>query len=149
MEPPKITIVIPAYNEEKTIGNVINGIISTTPINLNILVINDCSKDNTSQVATSSGATVLNLINNEGYAGAINAGMNHAFKHYNSDYVITMDADGQHPTESVMEVIKLIRNDIDIIVGKRPYYGRFSEYIFSIYFKFKYNKKIIPENITF
>ncbi|MDD8058643.1 glycosyltransferase family 2 protein [Shewanella metallivivens] len=138
----KIAIIIPAFNEETTINFVIKEIFDLIDDKINIIVVSDCSSDNTASVANESGAIVLELTKNHGYAGAINEGLSHAIAKLDVDYLITMDADGQHDPKSVKILInRLLVNDIDLVVGKRQYTARFSEKLYSLFFKiyFKIN----------
>lgn len=111
-------IVIPAYNEERTIGDVILCIKQIDP-RIDILVVNDGSSDRTSEIAQASGAKVLDLSFNMGYGGAVQTGFRFAVD-YNYDYVITMDGDGQHDPQSIKRLIETIeREKADVVIGSR------------------------------
>ncbi|NIY83311.1 glycosyltransferase family 2 protein [Vibrio hepatarius] len=145
MEHAEVVVVIPAYNEEKTIGRVVTELREQFQDKIGIIVVSDASTDNTVSIATSSGCTVIELPENHGYAGALSIGMTAAFNRMSAKYVVTMDADGQHPVTSVHEVISMLSSkgepQIDLIVGIRPYFARFSERIYSMYFSLFYNVK--------
>lgn len=83
-----ITCIIPAYNEEKTIGNIIDVLKSTDVIN-EIIVVSDGSSDNTVKVAKEKGVSVIDLQHNVGKGGAMKAGIDRT----KSDIVLFLDAD--------------------------------------------------------
>jgi glycosyltransferase involved in cell wall biosynthesis len=134
VEQPKLAIIIPAYNEEKTIASVIESVKDLAPV----IVVNDNSSDNTASIAEESGAQVLTLLQNRGYEGAIDAG----FRKANEDgyeFVLTMDADGQHTKQAVKSLMsKANSNLLGITSGFRQEYARFSELIFCRYFKLRF-----------
>ncbi|GAB4415724.1 MAG: glycosyltransferase family 2 protein [Thermodesulfovibrionales bacterium] len=111
-------IVIPAYNEEAVIGEVLDGIRRIEP-DMDILVVNDGSTDRTSEIAALSGVKVINIPYNIGYGGAIQTGFRFAVD-YNYDYVITMDGDGQHDPESIKSLVRTMeREEADVVIGSR------------------------------
>ncbi len=111
-------IVVPAYNEEATIGDVIIGIKGTEP-SMDILVVNDGSSDRTSEIAVLSGARVIDIPYNIGYGGSIQTGFRFAVD-YSYDYVITMDGDGQHDPASIRCLVETMRREgADVVVGSR------------------------------
>lgn len=119
-----LAILIPALNESKTIAEVVlNAITIGIPI-----VIDDCSSDNTAELAKKNGAQVLELSFNHGYEGALSAGFEFAISQQ-FEFVLTMDADGQHSIESANLVINSMSSDIDIVIGTRLHKQRFLEYI--------------------
>jgi undecaprenyl-phosphate 4-deoxy-4-formamido-L-arabinose transferase len=118
----KLSIVIPCYGSEHTIGPVVNEVISTIDINrfdYEFILVNDCSKDNVWQsiIKLTEGNNRIKGISfakNFGQQSALLAG----FRHATGDYVISMDDDGQAPVESLMEMINsLEQNDYDIVYG--------------------------------
>lgn len=121
----EVLIIIPAYNEGKTIGQLLDNI-ATTPIydKCDILVVNDCSKDNTAEVVKSKGHKVVTHIYNLGYGCGLQTGYKYAEKH-NYKYVIQMDADGQHDPVNIEKLYNAITqpdedgNTPDIILGSR------------------------------
>ena len=113
--------IIPAYNEEMSIGKVI----SKSKYG-DVLVINDGSKDQTKKIAKDCGAIVLNNIFNDGYDISILKGIEFALKKkYN--YILTIDADGQHPTNIINKFLYFIKKDYDLVIGNRKKFPRFSE----------------------
>ncbi len=137
MAPSKIIIVIPAYNEAKTIGSVVKELNEIINQSIEIVVVNDCSNDKTAEIAKNSGANVLDLKVNHGYSRAIDKGMDFAVYKLKADYVLTMDADGQHDPYSVNSLISNIY-DNDIIIGKRPRFARISEWMYGRFFYHKF-----------
>jgi len=112
----KILVVIPAYNEEKNIARVLDDV-KKQDILLDILVVNDGSKDNTVKIAQAHGALVLDLPTNLGIGGARQAGLIFA-KENNYNLCVQMDADGQHPASNIRNLIEGI-NQREIVIGSR------------------------------
>ncbi|CAN2039796.1 Glycosyl transferase [Candidatus Magnetomoraceae bacterium gMMP-15] len=108
-------IVIPAFNEENTIGLLIREI--NKIVSCKIIVVDDASTDNTALVAKSEGAEVLSLALQLGNWGAIRTGLRFAYKK-GCEIALTMDADGQHLPESLPFVIEHIKlNQSDVVIG--------------------------------
>lgn len=93
----KTCVVIPAYNEEKVIGEVVKRVRSK---HLDVLVVDDGSKDNTSLIAEKCGAVVQRNDRNMGKGASLVKGFNYALGK-GFDAVITMDGDGQHCAEDI------------------------------------------------
>ncbi|PSW23320.1 hypothetical protein C9I94_17020 [Photobacterium swingsii] len=139
MESDRLAVVIPAYNEESTISNVVKEIFDVLGKDVNVIVVNDCSKDATSKLSLDAGAIVLNLESNHGYAKAIEKGLDYATEHLNVTYLLTMDADGQHDPRSILAIYKkAVDGNCDLVIGQRPTCARFSERLYSLYFKFRF-----------
>ena len=112
----KITVGIPAYNEEKNIAKII---LKIKKVADHILVCNDGSTDSTSEIAESLGATVINHSKNLGYGSAIRSIFLKA-REINAELLVTLDADGQHKIEDIKKVIKPIEDgQADISIGSR------------------------------
>ena len=112
----KITIGLPAYNEEENIGKIISEL---QKLNYSIIVCNDGSSDQTGKIAEKMGAIVVNHQKNMGYGSAIKSIFDKA-KEINCDILITFDADGQHNFSDIKEVLKpLISEKVDIVIGSR------------------------------
>lgn len=116
---PKILVIVPAYNEEKNIRNVILSLKNADP-DYECLVINDGSKDNTQTEAEATGlATVIQLPSNLGIGGAVQTGFKYAF-YENFDFAIQFDGDGQHLASEIPKLLApLQRNEIDVCIGSR------------------------------
>jgi glycosyltransferase involved in cell wall biosynthesis len=124
----RIIAVIPAYNEKNTITSVVKNTLKYTD---NIIVVNDCSTDDTSNLAKEAGAIVINNTKNKGYDKSINKGFEKA-KEIGATIIITLDADGQHKTEDIPKLINPIKNgNYDVVVGIRPYKQRIAEHIYA------------------
>jgi glycosyltransferase involved in cell wall biosynthesis len=113
-----ISVVIPAYNEEKTIGNVVSDTISameSLEMPYEILVVDDGSTDMTRQIATGYRATVLSNGKNQGKGYALRKG----FQHAQGDIIVTVDADGAHKPKEIPNLIQPLFNGVDITAGSR------------------------------
>ena len=112
----KVSIGIPAYNEEKNIAAII---IKLRKIVDTVIVCNDGSNDSTAEIAENLGAIVINHEKNLGYGSAIKSIFKKS-KEIGSDILVTFDADGQHRIEDVKKVIEPIQNgDVDLVIGSR------------------------------
>ena len=112
----KVSIGIPAYNEEKNIAAII---IKLRKIVDTVIVCNDGSNDSTAEIAENLGAIVINHEKNLGYGSAIKSIFNKS-KEIGSDILVTFDADGQHRIEDIKKVIEPIQNgDVDLVIGSR------------------------------
>lgn len=112
-----VWIVIPAFNEEKTITRVIKGL----KLNgwQNIIVVNDGSVDRTAMLAKKQGVIVLNHLINRGLGAALNTGIHAALK-FGADIIVTFDADLQHRPEDVERLINpILNNKADVVIGSR------------------------------
>ena len=118
MRQPVISVIIPAYNEEKTIGNVIEQTISVMDglqRPYEIIIVDDGSKDKTRQIASTYKATVLFNRVNRGKGYTIRKG----FKHAQGDLIVTIDADGSHSPKEIPDLLEPLYNGTDITAGSR------------------------------
>jgi len=115
----KILIMVPAFNEEKNILKVVESLNIQNP-EWDILVINDCSEDNTKEIAVSSKkAIVIDLCNNIGIGGSVQTGFKYAQK-YNYDIAVQFDGDGQHIASEISKLLKpIFENQSDVVIGSR------------------------------
>lgn len=115
-----ILIIIPAYNEEKNLNNILPKMpsqINNKPVK--VLVIDDGSKDGTEMVAKNNGAIVLKHPTNLGGGTAIRTGFEIALS-FGVYIVVTMDGDGQHNPEDIAKLIcPIIDKEADIVIGSR------------------------------
>jgi len=112
----KACVIIPTYNEARAIGDLVREIRNQ---NLEVIVIDDGSKDNSSQIARDCGATVLRNQRNEGKGASLIKGFSYALSK-DFDAVITMDGDGQHQPQDIQSFIHLAKNsDSAIFIGNR------------------------------
>jgi glycosyltransferase involved in cell wall biosynthesis len=113
----KITVIIPAYNEELAIGNVIQEI---PKIVSEIIVINNNSTDNTEKVALKNGATVLSE-KRKGYGLACLKGLEYiSFQKTKPDIIVFLDGDySDYPEELEKLITPIINNKVDFVIGSR------------------------------
>lgn len=109
-------IIIAAYNEEKHISKVLNGLKKKYK---NIIVVDDGSKDNTFAISKKSGVNVLKHVVNLGKGAAMKTGCDYAVK-LGAEILVLMDADGQHEPKDVKKFIKAIKGK-DIVFGYRQF----------------------------
>ncbi|MFQ3549128.1 MAG: glycosyltransferase family 2 protein [Armatimonadota bacterium] len=112
-------VIIPAYNEEQSITFTLQDLHSACP-DVDIVVVNDGSIDNTAEVAKSTGlCNVITLPHNLGIGGAVQTGLKYAFRN-GYDYACQFDADGQHVAEEIELLFASIKNgDYDVCIGSR------------------------------
>ena len=144
-----LTIVIPSYNEEASLKSFLPKVIEFCSFeNYNLIVVNDGSLDNTNEILSDFSDNKFNFVNhkvNKGYGAAIKSGV----KLTSTEFVITIDADGQHLLSDVKKLHNLIiQTNSDMIVGARPneknaYYRNLGKYIIR-----KFSKTLLPNNIT-
>ncbi len=119
----KTIIVIPAYNEEKNIGEVIKKV---KPLVEEVIIVDDGSSDQTVRVAQEQGVIVLKHLINRGQGAALETGNQYALKQ-KADIVVHFDADGQFSAEEIKDVIKPIkRGEAEVVFGSR-FLGKKSE----------------------
>jgi glycosyltransferase involved in cell wall biosynthesis len=121
----KITAVIPAYNEEESITEIVKKTIKYVD---EVVVIDDGGTDKTSERATEAGARVIREHVNRGVLYATQRGLAEA----TGDIIVTLDADGQHNPEEIPQLIKpILDEEVDLVMGKRPSSPFFSERVFT------------------
>lgn len=110
-------IVLPALNEEKSIGNVLCSLKKAGYHNL--IVVDDGGSDGTSQIAKKEGAVVLRHIINRGLGGALGTGINAALE-LGAEVILTFDSDGQHSVDDIPKMIApLFEKKVDVVIGSR------------------------------
>ena len=114
----KVLVVIPAYNEGQNIQKVIDELKRDLSY-ADILVINDCSKDNTREIVEKNGVNCITSVFNLRYAMAVQTGIKYAYNN-EYDYVIQFDGDGQHIAKEAEKLLnKMKETNADIVIGSR------------------------------
>ena len=108
-----MTIIIPAFNEEMNIADVVKKILNLGK-GYKILVVNDASTDKTAEIAEASGAEVLNHPYNKGNGASVKTGI----RHTKTEYICILDGDGQHNPDDIPRLVKHLKNH-DLVVGSR------------------------------
>ena len=119
-----VYLVVPAFNEEKTVSQIIEGIAEK---GYNVILVNDGSKDKTLELAIESKRKypnqifVVSHIINRGLGAALKTGMVVALNK-GAKYIVTFDADGQHEIEDIPKVCKPLKEgEADVVIGARPF----------------------------
>jgi glycosyltransferase involved in cell wall biosynthesis len=114
----KVVIVMPAYNEEKTIKQSLQSLNSGFP-GANVVVVNDGSSDKTEEIALKEGAFVASHIINRGLGATLATGINSAIRK-NADIIVTFDADLQHSGRDIKNLIEPIQKKrANAVIGSR------------------------------
>lgn len=122
----QLLVMMPAYNEEASIGTVLNSIFEAGIDEIaDILVINDGSSDNTENIVRNFKVTIINQVKNMGYGSALQVGYKYAEKK-GYKYIIQLDADGQHDISNIKIIYDCLQNEDhrytetpDIVIGSR------------------------------
>jgi glycosyltransferase involved in cell wall biosynthesis len=122
-----LAIVIPAYNEGATIGNIVRAVIQYGFV----IVVDDGSNDQTARIAQDAGAEVIIHARNLGYDAALVSGFLCANK-IGCEFTLTMDADGQHNPNLLPVFINALCDGADVVVGIRDRRQRIAEHIFAL-----------------
>src|SRR5439155_1877457 len=113
----RVVIVIPAYNEKRSIITVIRGLKQQGFVRL--IVVDDGSSDRTNELARQEGVILLRHILNRGLGGALGTGINAALR-LGAEFIVTFDADGQHDPHDVGRLLDPIENgEADVVIGSR------------------------------
>jgi glycosyltransferase involved in cell wall biosynthesis len=150
MEASKFWAVIPAYNEEKSIANIIK---KTKKYITNVIVVDDGSKDKTKEVAEKSGTIVLRHIVNLGKGATLKTGCDYAVKK-NAKYIVVLDADAQHDPDDIPRFIEKLKK-YDIVFSyrklskKMPFVLRFGNWFISRVIRVLYNVDLIDTQSGF
>jgi len=117
-EDQKVLVVIPAYNEHSRIGHIVRAVKRVLP-SAKILVVNDCSSDDTGRESAEAGADVVTHLINLGYGAALETGYLYALQ-YGYEIIVQMDGDGQHlPDEAPQILAPVLDGRADIVIGSR------------------------------
>ena len=113
----ELLIIIPAYNEEKSIERVVDHVINDYPED-DYVGVNDGSKDHTAKICRKNGYNLIDLPVNLGLAGAFQTGLKYAYRQ-GYEYAIQYDADGQHKAEYIEKMLTEMKKGYDIVIGSR------------------------------
>jgi glycosyltransferase involved in cell wall biosynthesis len=130
----KVVAVIPALNEEETIGKVVAGACAETS---RVIVVDDGSQDRTKDIAEKAGAYVISHDAPRGYGRSLEDGLAFAFSS-GADAVVTLDADGQHDSRDIQRLIGKLMEGFDVVIAERPYRTHMAERIFALYTKLRF-----------
>ena len=135
-EPVRISVVIPAFNEEAAIADTVRmtrGVFGSTGVAHEIIVVDDGSSDRTAEIAEQIDVAVVRLPQNGGYGTALKAGIRRA----QYDWIAILDADGTYPVDKFSKLMEFIPA-FDMVVGARTgrtYYGSYLKYPVRLLFK--------------
>ena len=130
--PVKHSIVVPAYNEEKAIGVVLDALHAVVDDSYEIIVVDDGSADRTKEAAKSKTCRVISLTQNRGKGAAMRMGLRYA----RGENVIFIDADGTYPADMVPKIVSQLEQ-ADMVVAHRMTgknihpFNRFGNWLFS------------------
>ena len=113
-----ISVVIPAFNEEGSIADVITQtetILDSTKLSYEVIVVDDGSMDNTRNFVLNNGARLITYTKNRGKGYALRRG----FAEAEGEILITMDADGSHEPKDILKIIHPLLNGFDVVFGSR------------------------------
>lgn len=117
----RLSIILPAYNEGLVVGRVVRQLVEEFP-NSEVLVVDDCSSDETGIKAEEAGARVVRHLYNMGNGAAIKTGARHA----KGDVFVFMDADGQHNPRQIQLLLDKLNEGYDLVIGARDDNGQAS-----------------------
>ena len=114
-----LSVIIPVYNEELTIGNIIDRVkaaVEQTGLKYEVIVVDDCSYDKSLEIAKKHSAKIYTLKRHSGKGYALRAG----FAKAKGDIVVTIDSDGSHkPEELPLVLAPIVQNKADLVIGSR------------------------------
>jgi glycosyltransferase involved in cell wall biosynthesis len=116
--PDSLLVIVPAFNEVGAIANVVRSVNQHMP-GVPVLVIDDCSMDDTIAAARSAGAEVLSLPHHLGLGGCVQAGYKLAYS-LGFQYVIRVDGDGQHDARDIPTILNRLKTSgCEMVIGSR------------------------------
>ena len=118
MSAPRLIAVVPAYNEESTVGAVVSEVRQVGSGLVEVVVVDDGSTDATAEAATAAGAIVLRLPVNLGYGAALRLGFRYATTRQ-WDHALVVDADGQHAATDIPALVAACDSGADLVLGSR------------------------------
>ena len=137
MQKYQVIILIPCFNEEKTIIDICKKAKNFGKV----LVVNDNSTDKTKILLQEKKINFINNKKNLGYEKSLIKGFNYIFKNFKkAKYILTIDADGELPVKNIPKILKTKQN-LDLLIGNRSNLNRISEIILDYVFKIKFGLK--------
>jgi len=121
-QPPRVSCILPAFNEGESVCPVIEKIRELHP-DFEVILVDDGSSDNTAELAERSGARVIRHTYNIGNGAAVKTGIRNA----KGSVIIMMDSDGQHPPEDIARLLEDI-GPYDMVVGARSKNAQVSKF---------------------
>jgi len=153
-----LVVIIPAFNEERTIGQVIDGIPRIAGVKIKVVVVNDNSSDSTSMVAKAQGAIVIDHNVRKGVGWAFRTGISKALK-LGADMIVNMDADGQFNPADISRLIRpIVEKDYDFVTctrfrghmkGRMPLIKQIGNKIFTMLISFLIKKRFTDTQCGF
>ncbi|NOZ81603.1 MAG: glycosyltransferase family 2 protein [Candidatus Micrarchaeota archaeon] len=148
----KIGILIPAFNEEKTIGKVIKDVKKHLPDSV-VVVVDDGSTDRTAELAETEGAKVIVHRKNKGKGEALKSGFRY-LKSIDVDSVVIMDADGQYSASDIPKLLFPLSKGSDIVMGFRnfkkiPLRHRLGNIVWRFFFNLLFGTRLKDTNCGF
>lgn len=147
MKQDSVSVIIPAFNEEEAVGQVVKGVsqnLKRARIPHEILVVDDGSRDQTAVAARRAGARVVSMGENRGYGASIKAGMRES----RNNLIALLDADGTYPAEELPSLVTMVKNS-DMAVGARikpgaaiPLLRRFPKWLLGRWANYLADRKI-------
>jgi spore maturation protein CgeB len=116
---PSVSVLIPAYNAEKTIRRAVRSAFNQAGVNIEVIVCNDGSTDHTAEFARQVGATVIDHLENKGVSAALNTAAQHA----TGEYCIMLGADDWFEPNAILPLVKLIYKGAGFAYGCTKYWG--------------------------
>lgn len=150
-----LCVIIPAFNEERALGRVIEQVVEHVP-GAAVVVVNDGSTDTTKEVAMREGAIVLNLPFNLGIGSAVQTGLKYALCN-GYTFAAQVDADGQHKPSYLPKLLERLK-DVDVVIGSRfvsktgyrsTFLRRFGIVLFTILIRVAWGKTIFDATSGF
>jgi len=111
----RVLVCIPAYNEAKCLSDIVSRCKKYAD---EVIVYDDGSTDDTQQIASSAGATVIRSPENKGYGVAVRS-LFQAAKEKSADIMVTLDSDGQHNPDQIVPLIEQLNQGFDLVIGSR------------------------------
>jgi glycosyltransferase involved in cell wall biosynthesis len=122
MDDRRVSVLLPAHDEAGTIEDVVRRCQASVPGLLEVLVIDDGSRDGTGELAMQAGARVIRLEPNQGKGVALRRGLSEA----RGDVIVLLDADGQDEPEDIPQLLRALGEGVTMVVGSR-FLGTFSD----------------------